>query len=276
MRDGGNDIVAIIVFLIAGAIAGTLSGLFGLGGGLIVVPTLVFLFDYTYNFSGNVMQIAQGTSLAVMVITTFSSAFSHLRRGNVLFPLLRRLLAGVMIGVFLGALAAHFVASFWLRILFGCFLLVISALMFYMVYVAGKRDAPLPAVMPSVTIANISYLFIGFCSGLLGIGAGSLSTPFLSRYHFPMKNIAAVSAVCSFPIAVIGAVTYLLLGLHKVYQPWTTGYINWKAFFFIAITSFIFAPLGARLATHLNSLMLKRIFAVILLLLALQMFYSAL
>lgn len=268
--------MGIIIFLIAGIIAGMLSGLFGLGGGVIVVPALVFSFDLMHEFPNNVMQVAEGTSLAVMMVTTFSAASSHLRRGNVLFPLLRRLLGGVIVGVFLGALTAHFVSSSWLRVFFGCFLLTASFLMFHMVYVAGKRKVHLPAVMPSIASANLGYLFIGFCSGMLGVGAGSFATPFLSRYHFPMKNIAAVSSMCSLPIAVIGATTYLFAGLHQTHQPWTTGYINWTAFCFIAITSFIFAPIGAHLATHLNSLKLKRVFAVILLLLAINMLYSAL
>ena len=266
----------IIIFLIAGAVAGTLSGLFGLGGGVIIVPALAFCFDLMHSFSGNMMQVAQGTSLAIMVVTTFSSTASHFRRGNILLTLLYRFLPGIIVGVFLGAALAHFVRSSWLRIVFGYFLLVASFLMFYTVYVAGKRSASAAGVMPSIASTSLASLFIGFCSGLLGIGAGSLANPFLSRYHFPMKNIAAVSSVFSFPIAIIGAVTYLFLGLHKIHEPWTTGYINWTAFFFIAITSFIFAPLGARLATQLNSLLLKRIFAVILLLLAIQMLYSAL
>jgi len=235
----------------------------------------VFCFDLMHSFSGNVMHVAQGTSLAVMVITTVSSTVSHFRRGNILFALLYRFLPGIIVGVFLGAVFAHFVGSSALRIVFGCFLLLISFLMFYNVYVAGKRKLPAVAVMPSVTSTSVGSLFIGFCSGLLGVGAGSLSIHFLSRYHFPMKNIAAIASVFSFPIAVIGAVTYLFLGLHKVHQPWTTGYINWVAFFFIAITSFIFAPLGARLSSGLDSLMLKRIFAVILLLLAINMLYGA-
>ena len=118
-------------------------------------------------------------------------------------------------------------------------------------------------------------MLIGFVSGLLGIGAGSTTVPYLSQYHFKMKNIAATSATCSFPIAVAGTITYLFLGLHKINHPFVTGYIDWKAFLFLGIGSVIGAPIGAHLSTNLNSLLLKRIFTVILLLLAIDIFCSA-
>lgn len=265
----------IVIFLIAGAIAGCLSGLFGLGGGAIVVPALVLSFDVMNRFPGNVMQVAEGTSLAIMIVTTASSIVSHYRRGNVLGALVFRLVPGMVVGVFLGSILAHFMSSYCLRIIFGCFLLLASCLMFRLAYRESRRTSAALEKIPGIFSAAWASVFIGFFSGLLGTGAGSLSVPYLSRYHFKMKNIAAIASLCSFPIAVIGAVTFLFLGLHKIHAPWTTGYINWMAFFFVALTGLVFAPLGARLAVYLNALLLKRMFAVILLLLAIQMLYGA-
>lgn len=266
----------ILIFLIAGVCAGLLSGLFGLGGGVIVVPALVFSFDLIHSFPGNVMHVAEGTSLAIMVITTASSSFSHYRRGNVLFNLVGRLIAGIVMGVLLGAFTAHFLSSHVLRLIFAGFLVLVACRMFYTSYLIAHKFQQREPVMPSVFSSSLFSLLIGFVSGLLGTGAGSTTVPYLTQYHFKMKNIAATAASCSFPISIVGSITYLLLGLGKVNAPLVTGYIDWTAFLFVAIASLLCAPIGARLSTNLNSLLLKRIFTVILLLLAINMFYGAL
>lgn len=264
----------IIIFIIAGAIAGCLSGLFGLGGGLIVVPALVFSFDLMHAFPGNVMHVAEGTSLAVMVVTTASSSFSHYKRGNTLFNLIKRLVPGIVIGVIVGASAAHIIPSHTLRIIFAFFLLFVTARMFLMSY-WRKHNHEQIEQPPTLLSSTLISFCVGCLSGLLGIGAGSLLVPYLTFYHFKMKNIAATSATCSLPIAIFGAVSYMILGQGKINHAFMTGYVDWSAFIFIAIASMLAAPLGARLASTVNSLLLKRIFTVILLVLAINMFYSA-
>lgn len=264
----------VIIFIIAGAVAGCLSGLFGLGGGLIVVPALAFSFDLMHVFPGNVMHVAEGTSLAVMVVTTASSSFSHYKRGNTLFDLVKRLVPGIVIGVVIGASLAHMIPSDTLRIVFAFFLLFVTARMFLMSY-WYKHNHDQAEQQPTLLSSSIISLCVGCLSGLLGIGAGSLLVPYLTVYHFKMKNIAASSATCSLPIAIVGAISYMILGQGKIDHPFMTGYIDWSAFVFIAVASMLAAPWGARLASTVNSLLLKRIFTVILLVLAINMFYSA-
>ena len=265
----------IIIFLTAGIFAGLLSGLFGLGGGVIVVPALVFSFDLMHHFPENVMHVAEGTSLAVMMVTTASSSFSHYRRGNILFSLVFRLMIGVVIGVLLGAFVSHFLTSFVLRLVFASFLVLVAFRMFYTSYLISGKFLNRAPIMPSLLSSSLFSIIIGFFSGLLGTGAGSTTVPYLSQYHFKMKNIAATAASCSFPISIIGTITYLLLGLDKVQAPFVVGYIDWAAFLFVAIASLICAPIGARISSHVSSLLLKRIFTIILFLLAIDMFFSA-
>jgi uncharacterized membrane protein YfcA len=249
---------ALIAYLVLGALAGTLAGLLGIGGGLVIVPVLAWTF-LADGFPGDLsMQAAVGTSLATIVVTSISSVLAHHRHGAVLWPVFAILAPGVLAGALLGALAAHVMASDALRILFGIFELSVAVQMGL-----GLRPAPhreLPGRMLMAAVGTV----IGLISALVGIGGGTMTVPYLVWSNIPVRNAVATSAAVGLPIAIAGATGFVVTGLGSAMPAGSIGYVYLPAFAGIIVTSALFAPVGARLAHRLPTQVLKRVFAVFL------------
>jgi uncharacterized membrane protein YfcA len=247
------------IFLGLGAVAGTLAGLLGVGGGLVIVPVLALVFRHGGFDPAIIMHLAIGTSLATIVFTSISSVRAHHRRGAVLWSLVWRLAPGIVLGALLGAALADAMQSLWLSRLFGGFELLVALQM-----ALGLRPAPhrgLPGAAGMLGAGGV----IGTVSAIVGIGGGTLTVPFLSWCNVQMRNAVATSSACGLPIAVAGALGFVLTGLGTPGLPaWSTGYVYWPAFLGIVIASVAFAPLGAALAHRLPAAGLKRVFAVLL------------
>ncbi|WP_293368512.1 sulfite exporter TauE/SafE family protein [Nevskia sp.] len=259
----------VLVFLVTGAAAGVLAGLFGVGGGLIVVPALAFILPTLGTAPPVVMQSAIGTSLAVVGLTAISSTRSHHARGGVLWPVFRKLAPGIVIGSFIGATAAHHVGSTALRICVGVGALLISIQMFVDAAPKATRTPP-----GTLALSGVGAL-IGSLSALIGIGGGSLTVPYLTACNIDMRRAVGTSAACGIPIAWAGAAGFAING-HGVpgLAPWSLGYIDLAAFAGIAAMSVLTAPLGARLAHGVSPKLLKRAFAIFLALVSLRMLTS--
>ncbi len=256
-----------VYYILIGVLAGTASGLLGVGGGMIVVPLLALTFTNIGMPNQFIMHVAAGTSLASMIITTASSSWSHNRRGGVRWDYFKCMVPGIIIGVVVGAIVAHFLTTEVLSIIFAIFLFAISIRMFFLVQPQSKTDKK-----PSSMITNIVSFLVGGKSGLLGVGGGAITVPFLVSCHLPMKQATGTSAICGFLIAIVGSITVALTGLHTTCPvPWTSGYVYWPAFFGVAIGSVIFAQVGAALSHRLPTNTLKRIFALFLLAIALNL-----
>jgi len=248
----------LIAYLVLGAFAGTLAGLLGIGGGLVIVPVLAWVFR-AGGFSGEVlMQAAVGTSLATIVVTSISSVLAHHRRGAVLWRTFAVLTPGVLTGALLGALAAHVIASDGLRVLFGIFELTVAAQM-----ALGLRPAPHRELPGRIVTTSVGAV-IGLISALVGIGGGTMTVPYLVWCNVPVRNAVATSAAVGLPIAVAGATGFALTGLESSMPAGSLGYVYLPAFAAIVVTSALFAPAGARLAHTLPTRVLKRVFAVFL------------
>ena len=250
----------IISLLLLGAVAGTLAGLLGVGGCIVIVPVLAWIFrSHPEISSDNLMHIAIGTSLATIVITSISSIRAHHQRGAVLWSIVWRLTPGIIMGALLGAVVADALSSDTLRTFFAIFVLSISVQLGFGIQPAPHRQLPHWLGM------NIIGLFIGQLSALVGIGGGSLTVPFLVWCNISIRNAVATSAACGFPIAVSGAAGFIMTGWHMSGLPnWSSGYIYWPAFIAITSTSLLFAPLGAQLAHTIPVAILKKIFAMFL------------
>lgn len=258
-----------IASLVLGVVSGLLAGLFGIGGGLVIVPVLVSLLSFQQTIaSEQVMIVAIATSLATIIFTSLSSVLAHHRRGNVLWYKVSRLTPTIILGAAVGALVADKIAGDGLRFIF------IS----YLIY-SGLQMAL--QFKPSVgSIREIKFLdygaggFIGLLSSILGIGGGSLTVPFLVSCRVPMKNAVAVSSACGLPIAVAATLSYIFLGLQQADLPeWSFGYIYLPAFLGVVLCSVLTAPLGARLANSLPAAQLKRYFSIMLFIMAAKMFF---
>ncbi len=248
-----------LFYLSLGAAAGVLAGLFGVGGGAIIVPMLIFAFSAQSFAAESLVHIAVGTSFATMVVTSLSSVVAHHKLGNVRWPVFRNMLPGLIGGVIAGSILAASVSGANLEQAISLFLMLVALQMFFAIQPPGVFG------LPGRWVQMGAGGFIGGLSAFFGIGGGSLTVPYLSACREPMKNAIATSAVCGFPIAVFGALAYCYQGLGSQTLPeWSTGYIYWPAFIGIAVVSTPCAKLGAILAARLPDRLLKKSFAVML------------
>lgn len=257
----------VFFFYIAiGALAGLLSGLFGVGGGIVVVPILATIFDHIGFPHNIVMHFAAGTSLAVMIITTASSLRAHVKLGANIRPLMTKLSLGLVVGTVSGGFIADNLHSQVLRIIFGVLLFIIAFRAFFVVEVEPTEHTPSWWVMMPVSF------IIGNLSGLLGVGGGTLLVPYLLYLNIDMKLAIAVSTASSLLIAVVGTAVYMHTGANEIHQiKWTTGYIYWPAFLGIALSTPFFAHYGAQLAHRMPILFLRRLFSFVILVAAIKL-----
>ncbi len=259
----------LLAYLAFGAVAGIIAGLLGVGGGIVVVPALVWFFT-AQGFSPElIMQMALGTSLAAIAFTSVSSFRAHHRRGAVLWPIVRQITPGILVGTFAGTCVAARLSSGFLKGFFVCFLYYVSVQMLLNIKPKPTRQIPGRAGIFGVG------LVIGVVSSLVGIGGGTMSVPFLVWCNVPIHIAVGTSAAIGFPIAVAGTIGYIINGLGAAnLPPLSLGYISIPALVGVAAVSILTAPYGARLAHRLPVTTLKRFFAVFLLAMATRMLWS--
>ncbi|MGE8538417.1 MAG: sulfite exporter TauE/SafE family protein [Acinetobacter sp.] len=261
----------LIIYLLIGAIAGFTAGLFGVGGGLIIVPILYIVFTQLQYDPGVLMHMAVGTSLATIIVTSISSVTAHHKRGAVLWPVFRNLAPGLIIGSFLGAGIADYLSGQGLQLLIGFFAVWVAFRMFKGANVQVDPNKKLPSTPLQLAAGG----GIGVASAIFGIGGGSLTVPFLNRCGIVMQKAVATSAACGLPIAVAGALGFIWFGQKaQVEVPNTIGYIHIYAFIGISMMSFFTAKLGAKVAHLLSPAMLKKCFAALLTTVGLYFIYQ--
>ena len=254
------------MFLVLGMGAGFLSGLLGIGGGALVVPGLLWIFTVMRVPDYDTMVMAAATSLMILVFTSLSTVYWHLRRQNVVGPVFVRMSIWILLGVLCGASLASRMAPEILRLLFALFLLAI-----WLKLLLKLRPRSLQqGVRPMRT--RIVAVSIGLLSGLLGVGGGTLSVPYLLHCQLPMNKAVGTTALVTLWVAGIGAAVF---GFADAAVPvsWTTGYIYWPAVLCVAPCSIVLTRLGAQCGQALNAENLRRIFALILLVLSIKMLW---
>jgi len=249
-----------------GALAGMMAGLLGIGGGVVIVPVLAWVFEGQGVSPAVLMHVAIGTSLATIMITSVSSIRAHHKRGAVMWAVFRIITPGIIAGSLLGAVLAEQISGPMLRLGFGMFILVVAAQMAQ--GLATRPHRSLPGQYGMLAIGAL----IGTVSAIMGIGGGAMSVPFMTWCNVDARKAVATAAAIGFPIAVAGTLGFLANGWGKAELPAASlGYINLPAFAGIVAASVLFAPLGARLAHRIPQLTLKRIFAVFLAVMGLRM-----
>lgn len=250
-----------LLYLMVGTVAGVLAGLFGVGGGTIIVPALLLCFQWQGVNTELQTHLAIGTSLATIVITSVSSTHAHHRAGAVRWPVALWLAPGIAAGVWGGAYVAAQMHGLLLQRLFGLFAWLVAAQMWFGWQPHGHSQVPGKG---GLTLAG---LVIGAVSALFGIGGGSLTVPFLCWCRVRMQEAVATAAACGFPIALVGALGYVYQGwLHTGLPQYALGYVYLPAMLGIGIASLPCAILGAKLAHRWPAATLKRVFAVFLVL----------
>ena len=270
-----------LAYLSVGAIAGVLAGLLGVGGGLVIVPMLVFCFTRLGLPPDSMMHLAVATSTASIAFTSVSSFLSHHKRGAVAWAAVRRITPGILVGTFCGTFVASRLSTHGLKAFFCVFLAYVVVQM-----LLDKKPQPsreLPGALGMTCVGGV----IGLVSSLVGIGGGVLSVPFLLWCNLPGHRAIGTSAAFGFPIAIGGSLGYLVNGWradmlppgavgHVALPPGAVGYVYLPALVCIVSASVLTAPLGVRLAHRLPVARLKRIFAVLLIVVGVRMVLSLL
>jgi uncharacterized protein len=259
----------LAAYLAIGAVVGFFAGLLGIGGGIIIVSSLALMFAARGVAAGYVMHLAIGTSLAAIILGSWSSFRAHHRHGAVDWPLVRAMAPGLLGGVFAGAILARFLPNAFLKYWFLGFMLVITLQM-----LLGARPKP-SRELPGRAGLTAMGAFIGACSSLFGGGAAAIGVPFLTWCNVTTHRAIGTVAAMGFPLAIAGTVGYMIAGWQAPGLPeWSAGFVYLPAFLGISVTSVLVAPLGARLAHRLRGPTLGRIFAAFLLVMAAKLAIS--
>lgn len=265
------DMSLLLILLALGAVVGFFAGLFGVGGGGIMVPALTTLFVSKGFPPDQVVHLALGTSMAAIVMTSFSSLRAHHAKGAVLWPVVRHVTPGILLGTFAATFLATYLSSRHLAIFFACFMGYVALQM--MLNAKPKPHRELPGAMGLASVGA----GIGAVSALVAIGGGSLSVPYLTWCNVNIRNAIATSAAIGLPIALAGTLGYLFNGWGQAGLPtYTLGFIYWPAVMVISLVSYFTTPFGANLAHSLPIPILKKGFALLLVLLSLKMLHSVL
>ncbi len=261
----------ILIYLGVGAVAGLLAGLLGIGGGLVIVPMLTFVFTSQGMPHEIILHVALGTSLASILFTSLSSMRSHHKRGAVVWPAVFKITPGILVGTFTGTWIASMLSTNFLKGFFGVFLIYVATQMLMGIKPKSSRD------IPETFGIFVAGSVIGVFSSLVGIGGGTLSVPFLVWCNTKIHKAIGTSAAIGLPIAVAGTLGYVINGLNaEGLPPMSLGFVNFKVLAGIVAASVLTAPIGVRLAHSLPIDKLKRIFAVLLYVVGAKMLVSIL
>lgn len=259
----------LATYLVLGTFGGFVAGLFGVGGGLTLVPFLYMLFSAQHFPPEHVMHLALGTSMATIVFTSISSMRAHHAHGAVRWDIVKTMAPGLVLGTFGGSLVAGQVPTGPMTAIFVVIVYYASGQMMLDFKPRAHRQ------MPGGAGRFLAGGIIGVISSLVAAGGGFLSVPFMLFCNVAIHNAVGTSSALGFPIAVAGAVGYLVAGSGEAGLPeFTLGYIYLPAFFGIVVMSITMAPFGARLAHRLPVKKLKRAFGAFLALLATKMLFS--
>ena len=255
--------------LVLGACVGVLAGMLGIGGGLVIVPALVFLLPLTDTPAQYFMPIAIATSLASIIITSSSAALMHRKNGNVPWLETKKVLVFISIGSLIGALIASSLPADVLKKIFAVFV----------IFIASYMIASLKVERKEITASDATYRTIGGLTGviasILGIAGGAILVPALSYFGTPIRKAIGMATVCGVFVAIFGVVGFVYTGWGNTALPaWSLGYVYLPALLGIVLTSAFFAPIGVKLAANLPVATLKKFFAGFLILVALKMMFG--
>jgi uncharacterized membrane protein YfcA len=257
------------LYLGLGLFTGFSAGLLGIGGGLVMVPVLTMIFSAQTDFpAGAALHLALGTSISTILFTSLSSLRAHHQHGAVEWPIFRQITPGILLGTLLGTLVASHVPTKPLALFFALFVCWVAVQMILNLKATPKHGLPGPLGVFSVGTG------IGVVSAIVAIGGGAFTVPFLTRCNVRVQHAIGTSAAVGFPIAVGGTLGYIYNGWHETLPPYSLGFVYLPALAWMVPASMLLAPVGAKLTHSLPIIVLKRIFACLLVTLAAKMLWS--
>ena len=257
-----------LAYLAMGLAVGFFAGMLGIGGGVLLVPLMVFAFSAQHFPLDRVVHLALGTALTSIVFTSLSSLRAHHRHGAVRWEIVRVASPGLVAGTLLGTFIADWLDSRYLAIFFVVFVYYSAARLF------SSRKPEATRRLPGAAGLSAGAAGVGAISSLVGAGGGVVSIPLMIMCNVPVRHAVGTSAALGLPIALAGAAGYIFNGLDQTHLPaFSVGYVYLPALAGLVIGTFITVPMGARAAHTMPVERLKKIFAVILFLLATQMLW---
>jgi uncharacterized membrane protein YfcA len=249
----------ILELLLIGTCTGFLAGLLGIGGGMLMVPFLTIILTHKGYPADLTVKMAVATSLATICFTSLSSVRAHQQRGAVLWPVVKLLAPGILVGSLLGAQLAVALPGKLLGVLFALFVAFSATQMFL-----GRKPKPnrtLPGPAGTFGVGMV----IGGLSALVGAGGAFVSVPFMTWCNIKIHDAVGTSSALGFPIAVAGTLGYVYAGQGLPQMPpGAIGYLYLPGLVFISLASMAMAPLGARTAHRMDIRPLKKVFALVL------------
>lgn len=256
-----------LLLSLLGLSSGLLAGLLGIGGGMVIVPGLFFIFQLMQIPIDLLMHLAMGTSMCVMICTASASTWTHQIKGDIKWDFLLKILPGIFLGLICGSFVSQHLSTRLLEWIFGIFLLIVSG----RILLKRKLISEQKSKTPQLPFINLVGMVIGLKSGLLGIGGGAISIPFLMYCGLPMTEVAGTSASFSLPISILGTFSLGIWAASHTHFPLTTGYIYWPAVLLIAPFTMFGATLGTKLSHIIPSEKMRLIFAWFLMIVSIRM-----
>lgn len=260
-----------LAYLLLGAVTGIVAGLFGVGGGLLLVPVLLLLFEMQHFPAEHAMHLALGTSMATILFTSLASMRKHHQHGAVSWRVVFAITPGILLGAALGAVSAAAISPRGLGIFFALFVYFVAAQILLDVRPHAARQ------LPGVAGTTLVGAFTGWISSLVSIGGGTVVVPFLVWCNVPLRHAIGTSAAIGFPVALGGTVGYIATGMGIAALPAPSwGFVYLPALLWVALASAATAPLGAKAAHRMKVGLLRKLFAVLLLMLATKLLLNIL
>jgi hypothetical protein len=259
----------VVLFACLGCLTGFLAGLLGIGGGLIIVPMLVYILPSLEFPPELIMPVAIATSLSSIIFTTVVGSFAHHKNNNIPWQIARQLMLMIAVGALFGAYLADSIPTKVLQYIFAVAVILLASYMLLSVRISNVKPFPKPWVI------RLIGLFTGLLSSLMGIAGGAILVPILTYYSMSVRKAIGTATVCGFVVACFGSVGFIVTGLDQTTLPaWSIGYVYLPALFGVMITSSLFVPLGVKYASKLPVQTLKKVFAVFLIMVAVKMVWS--
>lgn len=263
-------ITYILSLLAAGVASGFAAGLFGIGGGIVRVPLFLFLFPIFGVHASVVMHLAAGTSLTLAIPSSISASRAQYKAGNIDISFLKTWIPALVVGVVLGLIIMRYVSGRFLIQVFAFVILAVSVQMFF-----TTKDFKITADGPGGVVKSFMALIIGCLSTMLGLSGGSFTTPALTAFGYSIHRSIAVATAGGFFISIVGSAGSILNGINIVGRPeFSLGYVDLTAAVVMAPAVLIAAPYGVRLANRLSQNRLRRVFAIFLFIVSLDMLYD--
>ena len=254
------------LYMATGALVGFLAGLLGIGGGMTMIPILAALFSAQHFAPDHVVHLSLATAMASVMFTSSSSVAEHTKLGSEDFTIVRRMVPGMVAGTLLSTVAAGSISQRHLALAFA--VIVFGGATQILLNKKPQPGRTLPGPLPLSAFA----LLVGVVSGLVSAGGAFLTMPFMVMCGVPMRTAIGTGAALGIPVAIIGTIGHVVSGWTiSGLPPWSFGFVNLPALAGLVVTSVLIAPYGARLAHRLPIVILKRIFATSLYLLAAKM-----